>query len=289
MHGGVGSATCRASFAERPVRVIVCQWSRTRPVLSRKRERPAGRRGEAGSATAIILALRRACRSLPRRKKKLLRRPARPPRPEEGLHRGVGLIRQLGRGPDVEIARAIVLEGGQRRVLAKDVGRRRLVEAMEPMRRATSAMCSQSGFASPARDRKARWREMRRSELVTVPSFSPQAAAGSSTCAPASVVSVEVRASETTKRSSFLSAARMASARGSVTAGLVCITHSALISPRSIASNICTAFSPRPQPCSARPRSGGRGRSPRARSPYGPPACWRARPPRARPWRWAGR
>ena len=32
---------------------------------------------------------------------------------------------------------------------------------------------------------------MRRSELVTVPDFSPQACAGSSTCAPASTVSLE--------------------------------------------------------------------------------------------------
>ena len=37
-------------------------------------------------------------------------------------------------------------------------------------------------------------------------------------------------------------ASRMAPARGSDIAGLVAITHSALISPRSIASNICTAL-----------------------------------------------
>ena len=46
------------------------------------------------------------------------------------------------------------------------------------MRLATSAMIHQSGRASPGAGRKGRWREMRRSELVTVPSFSPQAAAG---------------------------------------------------------------------------------------------------------------
>ena len=44
-------------------------------------------------------------------------------------------------------------------------------------------MIHQSGRASPGAGRKARWREMRRSELVTVPSFSPQAAAGSRTWA----------------------------------------------------------------------------------------------------------
>ena len=39
-------------------------------------------------------------------------------------------------------------------------------------------MIHQSGLASPGWGRKPRWREMRRSELVTVPSFSPQPVAG---------------------------------------------------------------------------------------------------------------
>ena len=112
------------------------------------------------------------------------------------------------------------------------------------MRRATSDTIHQSGLASPGSGRKARWREMRRSELVTVPSFSPQAAAGSSTCAPAFTVSFERTFSDTTNSSSLPSASRTAPARGSDTAGLVAITHSALISPRSIASNICTALRP---------------------------------------------
>ena len=57
------------------------------------------------------------------------------------------------------------------------------------MRRATCVTIHQSGLASPGAGRNARWREIRRSELVTVPSFSPQAAAGSRTCAPAATVS----------------------------------------------------------------------------------------------------
>ncbi len=112
------------------------------------------------------------------------------------------------------------------------------------MRRATSATIHQSGLASPGTGRKARWRVMRRSELVTVPSFSPQAAAGSRTCAPASTVSFDMTFSETTNSSSLRSASRMAPARGSDTAGLVAITHSALMRPASIASNICTALRP---------------------------------------------
>ena len=57
--------------------------------------------------------------------------------------------------------------------------------APKPRRLATSLTIHQSGLASPGGGRNARWREMRRSELVTVPDFSPQASAGSSTCAPA--------------------------------------------------------------------------------------------------------
>ncbi|WP_246679793.1 hypothetical protein [Mesorhizobium sp. B2-3-5] len=44
----------------------------------------------------------------------------------------------------------------------------------ETIRRATSAMIHQSGLALPGAARNGRWRDMRRSELVTVPSFSPQ-------------------------------------------------------------------------------------------------------------------
>src|SRR3954470_17032092 len=89
------------------------------------------------------------------------------------------------------------------------------------MRFATSARIHQSGFASPGSGRKARWREMRRSEFVTVPSFSPQAAAGNSTCAPRAIVSVAITFSETTRRSSWRSASRAPSASGSDTAGFV--------------------------------------------------------------------
>jgi hypothetical protein len=54
---------------------------------------------------------------------------------------------------------------------------------LKPMRARTSQTMSQSGARCPGAGRKARWREMQRSELVTVPSFSPQPSAGSSTWA----------------------------------------------------------------------------------------------------------
>jgi hypothetical protein len=73
--------------------------------------------------------------------------------------------------------------GRQARMFVEDLVRAGEIEAAKPMRRATSQRMSQSPRASPGAGRKARWREMRRSELVTVPSFSPQPSAGSSTWA----------------------------------------------------------------------------------------------------------
>ena len=85
---------------------------------------------------------------------------------------------------DVEQALAVVLEGRQRGMLAEDLGRRAIGEgAAEAHAGATSQMMRQSARASPGIGRNGLCREMRRSELVTVPSFSPQAAAGSRTSA----------------------------------------------------------------------------------------------------------
>ena len=84
---------------------------------------------------------------------------------------------------------------------------------------------------------------MRRSELVTVPSFSPQPVAGSSTCAQAAV-SVCAMQSDTTTSSQRASARRTRSASGRLTTGLVAMIHTAFTSPRSMASKSSTAFRP---------------------------------------------
>ena len=84
---------------------------------------------------------------------------------------------------------------------------------------------------------------MQRSELVTVPSFSPHAVAGSNTCA-SRAVSVRAVTSETTTKSQPAMASRTASASGIETAGLVWMIHSALIRPSPTARNMSTAFSP---------------------------------------------
>src|SRR5579871_564207 len=67
-----------------------------------------------------------------------------------------------------------------------------------PIRLATWASIHQSGRASPGAGRKARWREIQRSEFVTVPSFSPQDAAGRITSAN-TVVSVSQQSLTATK------------------------------------------------------------------------------------------
>ena len=149
----------------------------------------------------------------------------------------------------------------------------------------------QSGLASPGGSRKARCREMRRSELVTVPSFSPHAAAGSSTCgAGADGVGRPLRRPTRRRGRERRSALRTASARGRLTAGLVPMTQSALMRPSATASNKIDGLEAlaawRRQ---AHSRSGGPGRRSRHQSPCAPRAGWRARRPRARPWRWVGR
>ena len=125
------------------------------------------------------------------------------------------------------------------------------------MRRPTSATCHQSGRACPGAVRTARWREIVRSEFVTVPSFSAQAVAGSSTSASLAV-SVAAVTSETTVKAQVRIASRTASASGMVAAGFVCMIQSARMRPSATARNMSTAFRPG--------RSGIRGASQKART-----------------------
>jgi hypothetical protein len=113
----------------------------------------------------------------------------------------------------------------------------------KPIRRATSASCHQSARASPGPSRNGRWREMRRSEFVTVPLFSPQPSDGRSTSAWRAV-SVSFRMSETTTKGQALIAASTASASGIETTGLVAMIHSALMRPSATALNMSTALRP---------------------------------------------
>ena len=160
--------------------------------------------------------------------------------------------------------------------------------AAKPIRRATWANIHQSGRASPGASRNLRWREMRRSELVTVPSFSPQPAAGSTTC-PKRVVSVGQQ-SDTATNGHAASAARTRPVRGRLAAGLVATIHSAFTRPSSTASNRSTALRPGRRRASARSRTAAACRGgPDRRSPDARRVGWPARRPRARPSRSAGR
>ncbi len=98
------------------------------------------------------------------------------------------------------------------------------------MRAASWATIHQSGRDSPAGGSRARCREIRRSELVTVPSFSAQPQAGSSTSAH-SVVSVCSMQSETTTSSHPCRAARMRRESGRLTTGLLPMIQIARIRP----------------------------------------------------------
>ena len=86
-------------------------------------------------------------------------------------------------------------------------------------------------------------RVMRRSELVTVPSFSPQVLAGSNTSAY-SAVSILLYASCTTTNSALPKASSTLFKSGSECAGLVQAIQIALIDPSLTALNISTAVLP---------------------------------------------
>src|SRR5947209_7158641 len=92
-------------------------------------------------------------------------------------------------------------------------------DSRQPIRQATSANIHQSGRPAPGAERNARWREMQRSEFVTVPSFSAQVAAGKTMSARA-LVSV-AHASETTTNGQVSRARRIEFASGMLAAGLV--------------------------------------------------------------------
>src|SRR6516162_3426015 len=149
------------------------------------------------------------------------------------------------------------------------------------MRRATSVSIHQSVLASPGGCRNARWREMQRSELVTVPCFSPQPAAGRTTSAN-SVVSVGQQ-SLTATNGQTASAVRTRAARGMLAAGLVPSTQSASMPPSRTLSNSSTAFSPFRQAIRGAPQNR-RTRSTCAAS-ANPiwAASWLASPPTSRP------
>ena len=203
-----GSETCAARRALRPVRVMVCHWSRTRPVFSTN--------GQASETAASICPLLMATkRARPLGVANLLSPNS---RSEFALLRRTGHCTGTRRAywaslsparPDTSKSRSPSFSKPDRRACSRKMsaGDRYEKSSAHPSRAATCDRIHQSARVSPGDARKARWREMRRSELVTVPSFSPQAAAGSLTWARLAV-SLLATFSDTTSSSSRPSASR---------------------------------------------------------------------------------
>jgi hypothetical protein len=118
-----------------------------------------------------------------------------------------------------------------------------MVEGLRPSRRrSTSAKIAQSGREPANGGGNARGRLMQRSEFVTVPSFSPPALAGNTTCANRAV-SVAALIPLTTLNAQPLMAAATRSAFGIDTAGLVWMIQIVVIRPSACALNMSTALS----------------------------------------------
>ena len=209
------SVTWPASFSDLPVRVIVCHWSRTRPVFSVSGYSPSGAWTGARGGVATKRALPSACAiaAITEETRGTARRGAvhREYRPLDGLQRVVTLAAKRDEPAQIEhtlhiafdvliacfplavsglaTAASVVTVSTQPRMLIENLMRRRKIKAGIPHALRDVADDPPVGARFARAGRNARWREMLRSELVTVPSFSPQPSAGSSTCANA-VVSV---------------------------------------------------------------------------------------------------
>ncbi len=165
----------------RPVRVIVCHWSRMRPVLRvsrspawlsgrRRRESGACARGHPawGSRRARRDALPSALGQVSG--KAIARAPARHKR-----RRRDAASAPMSKMRSPSFSNADSAACSRKMSAALRIAK---MPSPSPCGAPRCANIHQSGRASPGAAGNARWREMRRSELVTVPSFSPQAGGG---------------------------------------------------------------------------------------------------------------
>ena len=239
-----GSGLWRNRRGVFPVRVMVCHWSRSRPVISTSGQSGlvglAGGRGGVGTMRARPVGV------------------GKPPRP----NRREVAMRLAGRGQraggmaaysaSLSSARALMsnrrappLPVPDRRACSRNTSAelRQAKASPWPSRAATCATIHQSCRASPGGSRNGRCRLMTRSLLVTVPSFSPQASAGSRTW-PKPTVSLLAAHSDTARKSHPAMALRTRSPFGMDTAGLVPMTHRARTCLFATASNSETALRP---------------------------------------------
>ena len=271
---------------------MVCHWSRTRPVLSMNGNSFDAVSRSAGASGAMNRALRSGVKKPPSAKKRGSRptRPRAPARRPDRAHRRLR-PRISARRAEIEIARAVVLERRERGMLAENIGGalvgERIREAHAPRDLRDDPpvglrFARQRQEAALARDAPLGVRD--RAVLLA------PCGGGKKNVSAAVQRVVRARRSPRQRTVRASSAPRTtAPARGSDTAGLVAITHKALICPNSIASNICTALRPS---CVAMFGAFQKRRTrsiSRARNSCAPPTGWRGRRPRVRPSRSAGR
>ena len=103
---------------------MVCHWSRMRPVFSRSGRAAVVSVRSAGISGAMKRALKSLAKKPPSAKKRACGSAALPDRPLHRRHRVEIAVRQRLQRADVEVARALVLECRERRVLAKNIRRR---------------------------------------------------------------------------------------------------------------------------------------------------------------------
>ena len=118
------------------------------------------------------------------------------------------------------------------------------IPSRSSVRRARSWTISQSGRDSPTGGTTRRTRWTRRSELVKVPSFSANEAAGSTTSASSAVSCRKM--SCTTRKSSRSKASRACARFGSVSSGFSPTTYMQRMPPRRMSSTMSVARMPSP-------------------------------------------
>ena len=278
---------------------MVCHWSRIRPVLSRSGkaaevaslQRRRLRRHEAGLAVGgeeaafgeeALLARRRAWSARPRA-------PAiAPARAHRSRRREM-----VGQAAEIEIARAVVLERRQRRMLAEHIGR--AADRKTPRQ--------SPGAAPPADDDPpvglgfARHRQ----EGALARDAALRIGDGAVLLAPGGGGQQHMRrprspcrwrARSRRRRTAPACSSAVAHGAGARQRHRRIGRHDPQRLDLAALDRLehlhrLAAFAR--APCAARSRTGARGRSRRGRSPYGRRAGWRARRPRGRPWHWAGR
>ena len=225
---------------------MVCHWSRMRPVFSRSGRAAVVSVRSAGISGAMKRALKSLAKNPPSAKKRACGSlPCR-----TGHCTGAIASKSLSdsdcSAPMSKSRAPLVLECRERGVFAKNIRRR-----VEAERRTETEPLGHLAHDPPIGPGLARRRqETRAAARCAAPNWSrcrisrPRPAPAAAHARRRRPCRWRSTFSETTNSSSFFSASRAASAFGSDTAGLVPITHSALISPRAMASNIWTAFSP---------------------------------------------